>query len=595
MHSNSLWSRGIIVAALAASIAACGGSSSSSSSSDNSNGGNGGGGVAESKTFADQSIPADDGETIAFTAYTPENPTGRAVPLIIHGHGFGLSRAKNLENPGPLENFTTADVSGDVARQAWLDKGYYVISFDQRGFGDSTGQITVMDPDLDCANISRIIDWAEINLPNLKYEGSDPVIGSVGLSYGGGFQTVCSSVDKRFDALVPLATWSNLPFSLYPSSTPKTSWLDVLGIASFGNMETEFYQALLQANSTGEIDPAVVDRLAGHSPLSFCLNDREDGRTLSNADALFIQGANDILFNVNEAVENYECWKAKGLEAHLFVQRDGHILPALQQAGDMLLFGTDSTLYCGEQQFDTTALALGFLANKLMGESQQALPDVCFSHADSQRGVTLNEVTIGGQTALVPVSTVVPGGANYIISLLQNLPLSTLLEILAQLPGELETILTGVLSGFQDPMAIADYLDEIVNVIPSELLSKLVASGQFIPSTTATSDGLIAGVPTANLLLEGGNGDDNLLFVGIGRRREGGDFHLVNDQVRPLRGIGSQMIELNGVSEDIQAGDELGLVIYGIHPYYLYLGGLVQAPLPVTLAGTVQLPLHSQP
>ncbi|MBO6752740.1 MAG: hypothetical protein JJ903_06625, partial [Spongiibacter sp.] len=87
----------------------------------------------------------------------------------------------------------------------------------------------------------------------------------------------------------------------------------------------------------------------------------------------------------------------------------------------------------------------------------------------------------------------------------------------------------------------------------------------------------------------------NLLFVGIGRRREGGDVHLVNDQVRPLRGIGSQMIELNGVSEDIQAGDELGLVIYGIHPYYLYLGGLVQAPLPVTLAGTVQLPLHSQP
>ena len=585
----------ILLGTLAFALAACGSSSSSSSSNGSNSGGGGSSGVAEAKTFTDQAIPADDGETIAFTAYTPENPTGRAVPLIIHGHGFGLSRAKNLENPDPLESFTSGDISGDVARQAWLDKGYYVISFDQRGFGDSTGQITVMDPDLDCANISRIIDWAEANLPNLKYEGDDPLIGSVGLSYGGGFQTVCSSVDKRFDALVPLATWSDLPFSLYPSSTPKTSWLDVLGIASFGNMETEFYQALIQANSTGEIDPAVVERLAGNSPLSFCEGNRDDGRTLSNADALFIQGANDILFNVNEAVENYQCWKGKGLDTHLFVQRDGHILPALQQAGDMLLFGTDSTLYCGDQQFDTTALALGFLANKLMGEPQQALPAVCFSHADSEQGVTLSEVAIGGQAALVPPSTVIPGGANYLINLLQSLPLSTLAEVLIQLPGELQTILTGVLGGFQDPMAIADYLDEIVNVIPSELLGKVVASGQFIPLTTATSDGLIAGIPTANLVLEGGNGDSNLLFVGVGKRRGSGDVQLVNDQVSPLRGIGGQVIELNGVSEDVQEGDELGLLVYGIHPYYIYPAGLVQPPLPVTLAGTVQFPLHSQP
>jgi pimeloyl-ACP methyl ester carboxylesterase len=572
-------------------LSGCGSSSSSSTTNNGSPSGNGG--VAEAKTFSDQAITADDGETIAFTAYTPENPNGKAVPLILHGHGFGLSRAKNLENPNPLEAFTTKDVSGDVARQAWLDKGYYVISFDQRGFGDSTGKISVMDPDVDCKSISSIIDWAEINLPNLKRDNGDPLIGSVGLSYGGGFQTVCSSVDKRFDAIVPLATWSHLPYSLYADSSPKTSWLDVLGIASMGNLEDYLWPAFLQANSTGNIDQSIIDKLAGHGPLSYCLGERSDGGTLSTADALFIQGANDILFNANEAVENYECWTGQGRDTHLFVQREGHILPLLQDAGEMILFGTDETLYCDDQQFDTTTIALGFLANKLMGEPQQDLPDVCFSHAASQQGRSFSSVVRGGTTTLLPASQVIPGGAAYVINLLQALPLGTLLEVLAGLPSETAGVLQAVLGGLQDPASIADSLDDILNLIPAEVINKTLAAGQFIPLITVDSDGLLAGIPTANLLLEGGNGDGNLLYVGLGKRR-GGDAALVNDQVRPVRGIGAKQLELVGVNEDLQVGDELGLMVYGIHPYYLYPAGLVQPPLPVSMNGTVQLPIHTQ-
>lgn len=569
-------------------LSACGSSSSSSSSDGNTPSG----GVAESKTFSDHAITADDGETIAFTSYIPDNPNGRLVPLILHGHGFGLSRAKNLENPSPLEAFTTKDVSGEVARQAWLDKGYYVISFDQRGFGDSSGKISVMDPDLDCQSVSSIIDWAQLNLPNLKTDKGDPLIGAVGLSYGGGFQTVCSSVDKRFDAIVPLATWSHLPYSLYPQSSPKTSWLDVLGIASRGNLEDYLWPAFLQANTSGEIDSAVIDKLAGHGPLSFCLGERSDGRSLSSADALFIQGANDILFNTNEAVENYECWAAKGNDSYLFVQRDGHILPLLQDPGEMLLFGTDKTLYCGDQQFDTTALALGFLANKLMGEAQAALPKVCFSHGATEQGRSFAEVYRGGVNSPIPNSEVIPGGAAYVIALLQNLPLATTLEVLAGLPGELASVLEAVLGGLQNPAAIADSLDDIIALIPAEVVSKTLAAGQFIPLTTASSNGLLAGIPTANLLLEGGNGEGNLLYIGLGKRRNGGDASLINDQLRPLRGTGSKLIELVGVNDDIQAGDELGLMVYGVHPYYLYPAALVQPPLPVSVSGSVQLPIH---
>ncbi|MGJ8687615.1 MAG: alpha/beta hydrolase, partial [Spongiibacteraceae bacterium] len=198
------------LAAICVLLAACGSSSSSSNVSDGGSGGDRG--TAEIKTSFDQILTAADGEDVAFTVYVPENPRGESAPLLIHSHGFGLSRAKNLESPNPIDAFITNDTSAEVARQAWLEEGYYVISFDQRGFGDSSGKIGLMNPDIDCRNVSQIIDWAEQNLPNLASENNDPRIGAIGLSYGGGFQTVCASVDKRFDALVPLATWSHLPY-----------------------------------------------------------------------------------------------------------------------------------------------------------------------------------------------------------------------------------------------------------------------------------------------------------------------------------------------------------------------------------------------
>ncbi|CAA0092654.1 Uncharacterised protein [Zhongshania aliphaticivorans] len=568
-------------------LTACGGSSSSSNSSSAPNSGQ-----AEVKNYFDQTLTGFDDETIAFTVYIPENPQGESVPLIIHSHGFGLSRAKNFENPDPIESFLTNDISGDVARRAWLENGYYVISFDQRGFGETSGNITVMDPDIDCRNVSQMIDWAEQNLINLKFDGDDPLIGSIGLSYGGGFQTVCSSVDKRFDAIVPLATWSHLPYSLYANSTPKNIWLDILSIASMGKLEPYLFEAIIGATTTGEIQPETVTRLAGHSPLSFCNGERSDGRTLSTADALFIQGSNDVLFNINEAVENYECWKAQGNESHLFIQRDGHILPTLQTAGRQILFGTDDTLYCGEKTYRTDDLALDFLASKLTGTTGMIIPDICFSLADQQLGVTSSNIQRGGILSDVEESQIIPGGLSNVIDLLTSLPLQTVLSTLSSLPIEASTTLIEVLTASADPSSLVNYLDDIINLLPNELLSQLVAKGKFIPLQTATESGLLAGIPLAMLNVEGGNGDDNLLFIGLGKQSvNGGDASLINEQVLPIRGSGLLTEEMIGVSTSIASGDVLGLMVYGFHPYFTHLASLTQAPLPVTISGTIDLPL----
>ena len=85
--------------------------------------------------------------------------------------------------------------------------GYFVATFDQRGFGESGGRANVQDPQIEGRDIKTLLDWAEGALtPHLAYLRGDPLVGGIGLSYGGGFQLIGAAVDPRFDALVPMIT-----------------------------------------------------------------------------------------------------------------------------------------------------------------------------------------------------------------------------------------------------------------------------------------------------------------------------------------------------------------------------------------------------
>ena len=148
------------------------------------------------------------------------------------------------------------------------------------------------------------------------------------------------------------------------------------------------------------------------------------------------------------------------------------------------------------------------------------------------------------------------------------------------------------MSGLSDPATLADYADDIINLLPSELVQKLVAPGQFIPVFTAEAPGALTGIPLANLAIAGGNGDDNTLYFGIGRiPAGGGDAELLNEQVLPVKGTGVKLLELVGLAAEVSEGDTLGLMVYGFHPYNTYLGSLLQAPIPAELVGTVDFPL----
>jgi ABC-2 type transport system ATP-binding protein len=107
----------------------------------------------------------------------------------------------------------------------------------------------------------------------------------------------------------------------------------------------------------------------------------------------------------------------------------------------------------------------------------------------------------------------------------------------------------------------------------------------------ASSDQVLAGLPLADLTIEGEAMLDPRVFVGIGVKRLGTfSPELLHDQILPLRGTGERQTELAGVSTQLRYGDEVGLMLYGFHPQFTL--GFSRAPSAVNLKGSVQLPLH---
>ena len=68
----------------------------------------------------------------------------------------------------------------------------------------------------------RSIGWSTTSTKRQKPIADDPVLGAIGGSYGGGYQTITALTElsetgrTRFDALAPEITWYDLPEALAP-------------------------------------------------------------------------------------------------------------------------------------------------------------------------------------------------------------------------------------------------------------------------------------------------------------------------------------------------------------------------------------------
>ncbi|MFI9786552.1 alpha/beta fold hydrolase [Kitasatospora sp. NPDC051984] len=153
-------------------------------------------------------VPDGGGAVRIDTSFFTSGGAGRR-PAILLAHGFGGSK------------------DGERARAEELARaGYAVLTWSARGFGESSGQIGLNDPEREVADVSRLVDWLA-QRPEVQLDGEgDPRVGVTGASYGGAVSLLAAGYDKRIDAIAPQITWWNLADALFPQAAQGSSAAD---------------------------------------------------------------------------------------------------------------------------------------------------------------------------------------------------------------------------------------------------------------------------------------------------------------------------------------------------------------------------------
>jgi ABC-2 type transport system ATP-binding protein len=340
----------------------------------------------EAHSVYDDRVTGHDGTQIAITVYRPAGASAdHPVPMILHSHGWGGSRTSS---PG--------------AFSAELDRGYGVLSFDQRGFGQTGGRAGVQNPDNEGRDVISIIDYvadldwvakdsgalARGKAPRQSrgqrttVDGDDPVLFAMGGSYGGGYQLVGALTEirekgaTRFNALAPEITWYDLPESLAPQGVARSAWLAVLYAAGANAHEDDVHVAFHYGVATGQWPdgsvpgvPNLDAKFHRNGPVAFV----EEGLHL-DVPTLIGQGSNDNLFNLNEGWKNFErTLTDEARERSVFIgYNGGHALPNVLPPGypfDLQLGGNASA--CTPDGFGD--LRLAFFDAVLAGENPRDL------------------------------------------------------------------------------------------------------------------------------------------------------------------------------------------------------------------------------
>ncbi|HZH20687.1 MAG TPA: alpha/beta fold hydrolase, partial [Geodermatophilus sp.] len=135
------------------------------------------------------------------TLFLPDSASaGGPAPAVVLAHGFGGSKE------------SVADDARDLA-----GRGYVVLTYSARGFGESTGQIGLNDPRFEVADLSALLDRLAARDDVLLDADGDPRVGVTGASYGGALSLLAAGYDGRVDAIAPQITWHSLTAALFPS------------------------------------------------------------------------------------------------------------------------------------------------------------------------------------------------------------------------------------------------------------------------------------------------------------------------------------------------------------------------------------------
>ncbi|HEY3834666.1 MAG TPA: CocE/NonD family hydrolase [Acidimicrobiia bacterium] len=234
------------------------------------------------------------------------------APTVLMGPGWGSGGDTNVTPSGGGEG-----VFGALSIDGLHAHGYNVLTWDPRGFGVSSGTVTIDDPQREGRDVERMLDWIATQ-PGVELDRpGDPRVGMAGGSYGGGIQLVVAGIDCRVDAIVPWIAWNSLGTSLYKSGVAKTGWGNLLyGIAASRNLDPHIRSAWRASNTVGAISAADHAWFVSHGP----------GAAIDKVDVptLFVQGTVDTLFTLDEAITNYHSLRNRNVPTAMLWYCGGH-------------------------------------------------------------------------------------------------------------------------------------------------------------------------------------------------------------------------------------------------------------------------------
>ncbi len=285
------------------------------------------------------------------TLYAPvETP----APAVLLAHGFGGDKNS---------------VSGQARELA--ARGFTVLTYSARGFGNSTGKIALNAPEYEVTDARQIVDWLA-RQPEVQRDGdNDPRIGVSGASYGGALSLLLAGSDPRVDAVAPLTTYNDLGQALLPNAASaepipartaahgsfgrrgvfKQSWAGLLfatgahgaGSALPGNGPRQGAgtgpsaprptQPDTRSSTCGQFTDAVcaayteIAQTGAPGPKARAVLDRVSPKRVTDritAPTLLIQGTRDTLFGLDQADANARQIAASGTKTKVVWFSGGH-------------------------------------------------------------------------------------------------------------------------------------------------------------------------------------------------------------------------------------------------------------------------------
>lgn len=531
---------------------------------------------------------------IAFTVMLPERCPGERFPVVLQSHGYSGTREKAIGPSAALDANEPHFPSINTLVDALPYYDYVVISYDERGHGDSKpanggAYARIIDPEAEVQDAIAILDWAwdhapgggngALQLPVQTEQATTGIakdlrVGTIGYSYGGGFEMPLAALDARIDTIVPNGTWHSLLYALLPGDGVKNGFDGLLCLlANNGTVQNTPLVATLceilgpfspnantvrtkeqlgaageawnPAQATGRFGPATRPFSAEEAVTFFDTKSTAYFKRLEQTGApypgrmtpfrqrpvpaLFIQGNRDSLFNMTDGYWNWKYFReaARNPADVRFITTDGgHMNPLANQV--------EAPANCGAVTGVTAILA--WFDKQLKGIDSAgfaAIPPVCIAVSPTPASNGIPTTVLGLSLPTVPVGSLSGPGAQ---------------------PALLAAGTASVNATHIDPAPL------------------------FVKVADIVGEGyVLAGIPTLDSITVAAGATPGastpVAYVGVGIVRGTAPAVLVDQVVTPfvegthrnnrnLELADNTQVLLPGVGEVLQDGDQVGLLFY---------------------------------